>query len=281
MRFAICNELFCDPAAVDGPPWDWRRQCEYAREVGYEGLEVAPFTLGKEPLKLSASDRDTLRRAAEESGVEVIGLHWLLAKTQGLHLTTADATVRERTSEYLAGLAELCGDLGGHLMVLGSPQQRSLQPGVSLEQARDHAVEAISAVVPTLERRGVTLCLEPLAPTETDFMNTCRQAAAMIAAVGSDRVRLHQDVKAMLSEPTPVPELISEFAALTAHFHANDGNLRGPGMGDVDFRPIVGRLSETGYEGWVSVEVFDYTPGAESTACESLRCLQDAAAAAA
>ena len=274
MRAAICNELFCDPKAVGGPPWDWRRQCAFAAECGYAGLEVAPFTLGEAPLETPAADRAAMRAAAAEEGVEVVGLHWLLARTEGYHLTTADAAVRRRTGEYLAGLARLCADLGGTVMVLGSPQQRSLETGVSQDAAYEHAAEAIAAALPSLEDLGVTLCLEPLAPNETDFMTTCADGRRLIEAVGSPAVRLHQDVKAMLPEPTPIPQLIRQFADVTAHFHANDGNLRGPGMGETDFGPIADALKASGYGGWVSVEVFDYEPGAERTARESMACLR-------
>ena len=274
MRTAICNELFFEPASVGDDPWPWRRQCEYAAQVGYDGLEVAPHTLGPDPLSLPAAERDTMRRVASDCGVEIVGVHWLLAHTTGLHLTSADEGTRRRTGEYLAGLADLCGDLGGRVMVLGSPQQRNLEPGVSAEQAMTNAADTIGGAVPRMVERGVTLCLEPLSPAETDFMNTCADGRKLIERVGSPAVRLHQDVKAMASEPTPVPQLIAEFADVTEHFHANDPNLRGPGMGDVDFAPIAAALSASGYDGFVSVEVFDYEPGVDRTARESLGCLR-------
>ena len=277
MKFAICNELFCDEAAVGGPPWDWRRQCEYAAGVGYGGLEVAPFTLGDAPLSVPADARAEMRRVAADAGVEVVGLHWLLAKTEGYHLTTADAAVRTATADYLRGLADLCADLGGSVMVLGSPQQRNREEGVSEDAAYEHAAKVLRAAASTLESRGVTLCVEPLSPAETDFMQTCAGGRRLIDMVGSPSVRLHQDVKAMLSEEAPIPDLIRQYADVTRHFHANDGNLRGPGMGPTDFGPIMAALREAGYGGWVSVEVFDYAPGAEATAVESLACLRAAA----
>jgi sugar phosphate isomerase/epimerase len=262
MKFAICQELF------EG--WDWARQCRFSAELGYTGLEVAPFTLAPRITDVTAARRLELRKIAAEHGVTVCGLHWLLAKTEGLHLTTADAGVRAATTRYLIELGHACADLGGTVMVFGSPAQRNLEPGMSREQAYANAAEVFRGAMPALSDRGVTICMEPLTPKETDFCNTCADAAELIALVDHPCFQLHQDVKAMLSEPTPIPELIAKFAAVTKHFHVNDSNLLGPGMGDTDYHPIFRALAASQYDGWISVEVFDYRPGAEHIARESL-----------
>src|SRR5207237_640739 len=159
----------------------------------------------------------------------------------------------------------------------GSPKQRDLLPGVSYEQALDYATEVFSAIMPAVGNLGVDLCLEPLAPSETNFLNTCEQANALIARVNHPNFLLHMDVKAQSSEPAgTVPELIRRFASRAGHFHAQDVNLRGPGMGDVDFRPILKALFDSGYDRWVSVEVFDFSPGAEFTARKSYETLREA-----
>ncbi len=262
MKFAICQELFVD--------WDWERQCRFIAETGYTGVEVAPFALAAHPSDISTEQRAHLRRVATDHGLEIIGLHWLLAKTEGLHLTTSDTATRARTIAYLNELTDLCGDLGGSVMVFGSPQQRNLEEGVSLDQAFDNATTLFRECLPRFADRGVTLCMEPLTTKETNFCNSCADAKKIIEKIGHPNFRLHQDVKAMLSEQTPVPELIEEFADITEHFHANDSNLLGPGMGETDYLPIFDALKRTNYDGWVSVEVFDYSPGAEEIAINSL-----------
>jgi sugar phosphate isomerase/epimerase len=267
MKYAICQELFVD--------WDWERQCRFIAEVGYTGIEVAPFTLGATPAEVSPARRKQLRTIAADHGLEVIGLHWLLAKTQGLHLTSADASTRARTADYFRELTDLCADLGGSLMVLGSPQQRNREPNVDKARAAEHAIEIFQKILPHLAEREVTLLMEPLTTNETDFCNTCAEAAEMIAHIDHPRFRLHQDVKAMLGEGTDVPALIRQFADITGHFHANDSNLLGPGMGETDYVPIFTALRDTDYDGWVSVEVFDYSPGAEEIARKSLQNMQN------
>src|SRR5262249_48367848 len=147
---------------------------------------------------------------AEDAGLAVIGLHWLLAKTEGFYLTTPDAGVRRDTGDYFLALAEATRILGGQLMVLGSPKQRDLLPGVTYDQALDYATEVFTRIMPEIGAKGIDLCLEPLAPSETNFLNTCAQANALIARVDHPRFLLHMDVKAQSSEPEgTVPELIA------------------------------------------------------------------------
>jgi sugar phosphate isomerase/epimerase len=127
---------------------------------------------------------------------------------------------------------------------------------------------------------GVTLCLEPLSPPEADFVNTCAEAVAILDHLDHPNFMLHLDVKAMATDEAPAPELIRRYADRTGHFHANDTNRRGPGFGDTDFEPIFRALKESGYRGWVSVEVFDHSPDPETIARESLRYMRQSAAAA-
>ncbi len=252
MKFAICNEMF------EG--WEFGKVCAAAREAGYGGVELAPFTLGKPAGDVTSAERAALREAASREGLEIVGIHWVLAHTTGLHINAPDKAVRNRTVAYLIDLANLCGDLDGGVMVFGSPKQRCLCEGVSRQQAWDWARETFQAVVPALEDRGVTFCLEPLAPAETDFINTADEAARMIAEIDSPSFQLLLDVKAMSSERESIPRIVRENRAIVKHFHANDANMRGPGFGNTDFVPIAAALKEIDYQGWVSVEVFDFSP---------------------
>ncbi len=261
-RMAICQEMF------EGMSWD--DQCALIAKLGYRGIEVAPFTLGPNPTELSDDERQRMKTVAQSHGLKIIGLHWLLAKTTGYHLTTSDKEVRHKTSEYLRGLVHLCGDLGGTIMVLGSPQQRNLEEGMSQETAFENACEVLSSITSDLESRGVTLCIEPLGRKETNFCNTCAHAVSMMEKIGHPNVALHQDIEAMLDESTPLVDLIHQFAAQTRHFHLNDSNLLGPGMGETDFVPVVRALKETGYQGWLSLEVFRYEPSSEEVARVSI-----------
>ena len=272
MNYAICNETFGD--------WPVAEALRLAVECGYTGWEVAPFMLCDDLFAYSSEERKAYRSEVESAGLSVIGLHWLLAKTQGLHLTSADKATRVRTGEYFCELARLCRDLGGEVMVLGSPQQRNFGGDQTKADAMAMAAEVLTGVVPTLQECGVRIALEPLGPQEGNFLNTASEARELADMIGSDHIRLHLDVKAMSSEPAPIPDVIRANSDALIHFHANDPNRRGPGMGDVDFVPIFEALREVGYDGWISVEVFDYEPGVQTLVGESMKNMQAAATAA-
>src|SRR3982750_3764959 len=96
MRIALCNEVIA--------PMPFPKQCEYAAKLGYEGLEIAPYTLSDEPQRMGA---------AEDCGIAVTGLHWLLVKPAGLSISARDETVRRKTVDVMRSLIELCAPLGG------------------------------------------------------------------------------------------------------------------------------------------------------------------------
>jgi sugar phosphate isomerase/epimerase len=267
MKFAICNEMFGDRPFAE--------VFSIVRELGYTGVEIAPFTLapGTEPFDLRRVPAERIvevRTMAEDAGLKVVGLHWLLAKAEGYYLTSSDPTVRRRTADYLRTLAELCADLGGTIMVLGSPKQRNLLPGVSYDDAESYATEVLHAAVPAFAQFGVTLALEPLGPAEGDFLLNAKAGIRLAQMVESPHCKLHLDVKAMASERKPIADIICDSREWLVHFHANDPNLLGPGMGEVDFRPIFAALNEIDYNGWVSVEVFKYEPSPDEIARRSI-----------
>ena len=248
------------------------------RETGYDAVEVAPYTFGEPVFPRALQMAPEVRRGAEAMGLRVLGLHWLFARTQGLHIHHPESAVRRATREYLVRLMDLCRALGGDIMVFGSPPARGLLPGQSPTDAFARTRDFFADVMPDAAARGVVICFEPLARQTTTFIQTAAEALALMGAVGHAHFRLNLDAIALSDEPRPPAATIRQVwrAAPEAvrHIQVNDPNLLGPGMGALDFMPIREALDEVGYDGYLSVEAFDFSVGADRIARESLAYLR-------
>lgn len=266
MKFAICNETFRGLSLPE--------TCKLVADTGYQGLEIAPFTLKDDPRDITLSEAEEAGRIVRDHGLEVVGLHWLLVKPEGLHLTTPDAGIRQKTLDFGRHLADLCAAMRGKVMVWGSPKQRSIEAGESYEDAAARATELLRSLGQHCQQQGVSIALEPLGSNETNFLTSASETIELLKRIDNPNIKLHLDVKAMFAEGGSIPSIIAASRDCTIHFHANDPNLQGPGMGELDFQPIADSLIASGYDDWVSVEVFDYSPGAETIARESLKNLK-------
>jgi D-psicose/D-tagatose/L-ribulose 3-epimerase len=276
MRIALCNEVLA------GMPL--QRQCDYASRLGYDGLEIAPFTLSTSPEKISATEAAKIRATVEASGLVVTGLHWLLVKPEGLSLTDPDAAVRARTLEVMIRLVGLCAELGGAVLVHGSPKQRQIAPGETHAAALARLRDGLAQVALAAARVGVIYCIEPLSRRETALVNTTAEATELVRSIDHPNLKTMIDCSAAgLTETDSIPSLIDRWlpTGLIAHIQVNDPNRRGPGQGDMKFAPILTALQRHNYAGAIAVEPFDYSPdgpGAAAFAAGYLRGLLEASA---
>jgi sugar phosphate isomerase/epimerase len=274
MRIALCNEVLA------GMPLE--RQCGYAARLGYDGLEIAPFTLSDTPEKISTADAARIRAVVESSGLVVTGLHWLLVKPDGLSLTDPDASVRKGTIEVMTRLIGLCAELGGSVLVHGSPKQRQIAPGETHAIASARLQDALAQVAPVAARAGVIYCIEPLSQGETSLVNTIAEAAELVRSIDHPNLRTMIDCSAAgQTETDTIPALIDRWlpTGLIAHLQVNDPNRRGPGQGEMKFAPILAALKRHNYTGTIAVEPFDYWPDGPGVAAFSsgyLRGLREA-----
>ena len=266
-QYALCSEVFSTPLG---------ETITAIAEAGFDGIEIAPFNAADSVEEVSAAQRHDLRKQADDAGLEIGGLHWLLVSPPGLHLTSEDSSVRMRTTSYLQHLAEFCSDLGGQVMIFGSPKQRNLEEGEDPRLGFERAADVLKEVGKTCEDLGVKLLLEALSPLETNFLQTIEEALELRDAIDSPGIGYMLDCKAMSSMPGGIEETILRHGKNAGHFHANAPTGKGPGMGDVDFAPILSALTRSGYEGWVSTEPFDYKPDPSTVARTALNTLREA-----
>jgi sugar phosphate isomerase/epimerase len=267
LKFGLCNEMF--------QGWPIEDALAYAAELGCDGVEIAPYSLAESLDALSSGRRSAIRRAAERAGVEILGLHWLLVKPEGLSINCPDAAVRARTAEYMRALIRLCADLGGRLLIHGSPGQRTVREGWGDAESWRRARETFESCLPTLEQCGATYCIEPLSRNQTNFVNTIADAARLVREIGHPSFQLMTDCRSAETDGSALRELDAAIASgHLRHVHVNDANGRGPGFGRLRFGPILQRLLASEYRGYISVEVFEFDPDPRTIAARSVGYLQ-------
>ena len=265
MRFALCNEVIA--------PMPFPQQCEYAAKLGYDGVEIAPYTLSEEPHRMGAAQIAAARSAAEDAGIAVTGLHWLLLKPAGLSISSKDEATRKKTIDVMLALIDLCAALGGKYLVHGSPHQRRIEPGETRAAALGRAKDCFAAIAERAQRAGVVYCIEPLSSEQTPLINTLDEAAQLVAEIASPAVRSMLDCSsAGRMEKAPLGALVDQWLpkGVIAHVQVNDRNRRGPGQGEQRFAPLFAALRKHRYGGDVAVEPFDYVPDGPGAAARAI-----------
>ena len=266
-RHAICNEAFENRPFADA--------CRAIRQAGYSGIEIAPFTLAEDPATIPAGRRRECRDIMASEGLQFVGLHWLMVSPKGLHVTTPDADLRGRSWQHIHGLIDLCADLGpGGILVFGSPKQRATTGGLSRAEATRHFVEGFAAVAPHAGERGVTVLMEALPSGQCDVVTSLDEATALVRQIDHPAIRTMFDSHNAVEETEPHATLVERHYGLIRHIHVNEMDGRHPGTGSYDFKPVFEVLRRREYPGWISLEAFDFTPGAEKIARDSLRYLE-------
>lgn len=265
MKISLCNEV------LRHLPFE--EQCRLAAALRYDGLEVAPFTLSEQPANLPQGERHRLRQLAKDHGLQITGLHWLLTAPKGLSLTSSDPQVHRRTRDHMLAMVELCADLGGRVLVHGSPDQRQCQDARSPQEARANATALLAEAADAAAKSGLVYCLEPLAPTMTDFVNTVATAIEIAEETASPGLATMLDTYAAAhGESEPADQILDRWlpTGLIRHIHFNDRSKRGPGLGGDRFAPVVRALSSHDYTGVIGIEPFDYHPDGAATAAFSI-----------
>ena len=262
----MCNEAFDKRPLAE--------QCRVMKSCGYEGIEIAPFTLAGDPLDITPAQRREYTDIIASEGLKFVGLHWLLVGPKPVHVTTPDRPLREASWLHVKNLVDLCADLGpGGIMVFGSPKQRSSIGGLSAEEATRNYIEGLSSVAPHAEDRGVTILVEALPKNQSDVVNTLAAAAAIVQQINRPSVKTMFDTHNSADETETDDVVIEKYFDIIRHIHVNEMNGHHPGTADYDFKPLFRALDKMGYTGWVSLEAFNFDHGADNIARDSIHFL--------
>jgi len=266
-KYALCSEILKE--------FSWPEQCEITGEAGYKGIEIAPFTLVKEGVQeITQSRRQQMVQDMKNAGIVCPGLHWLfVAPPPGLHFTTPDDQLRQRSVDYLVKLIDFCGDLGGEIMVFGSPAQRGTSGGITIQEATNYFADGLAKVADHAKARNVIILVEPLPKKDTNVVNTLEEAMKIVNRINHPNIATMFDFHNSVDETEPFSDLIQKYYRYIHHVHVQnmDGSLIMSDKIPQEYVQIFELLKKLKYKKWISVEVFDFSPGGKFIAEESMK----------
>ena len=269
-KYAMCNESMAELG--------WTQQCQIVADAGYKGIEIAAFTFVKKSVEeISPEKRHEMVSVMKDTGLECAGIHWLLAPPpKGLHFTTPDVSVRRKTIDYLDELIDFCGDMGGPCMVFGSPNQRGTV-GISVEEAKKYFAEGLAKLADHAQQRGVKILVEHLPKYATDVINTLSDALKSARQINHPAIQIVFDFHNTVDETEPFDVLLEKYYKHIEYIHIQemDGKHLGTGTAVNDYVKAFQTLKELKYDKWISLEVFDFSPGGRKITEESMNTLRE------
>ena len=261
MKLSLCNEVLAHLSFAE--------QCRFIKDIGCDGIEIAPFTLIGDPATLTEKDAKEHLKIARDHGLEISSLHWLMVKPDGLSISTPDRQVWQKSVAFLEHMIDFAAACEAPILVHGSPKQRSPIAGQSTEDALQRATEAWAKLARKASAASLTYCIEPLSRLETSVINTLSEAAAIVDQIKSPALRTMLDLSSCANTEIQSPQVLArQYLASKhiAHVQVNDKNRQGPFQGDTPVRPLLQSLIDANYTGWIAIEPFVYSPTPEGCA---------------
>ena len=269
-RHSICNEAF--------DKWPFADACKAIREAGYSGIEIAPFTLAETPGEVTAAQRAEYRDIIASEGLAVRRTALADGQPQGPARHHARMQIcASRSWDHIRDLIDLCADLGPN-GVHGVRIAQSTSHHGRHDAGGGHA-ELRRWPRRRSRRRPKTAASrcwwKRCRIAQSDVVQTLAEAVAIVGEIGSPAVRTMFDVHNAIDEDEPHAALVDRYFDFIRHVHVQRTGRPALRRGQLRFQAGTGDAARGAIiAGWVSLEAFDFTPGAERLANESLRHLE-------
>lgn len=221
-------------------------ECACALPLDY--LELKGDLLCVDPAELPA-----LHARLRRLPLPVRALTSPLPRRMGCRVVGTDADA-PRALAVFGGMADQAADLGAETVVLGSGQARSVPEGFPREEAVRQLQAFCAEAAALCERRGMTLALEPLNRTETNMVNSCVEARAIVDAVGAPGLGMVVDCYHIVSEGLTLEDEVRAAAGTIGHAHTASLPRHCRDVDTVLQGELIARLRAAGYDGKLSIE---------------------------
>lgn len=240
--------------------------CARAAALGFDAVEIFPPSA-------AAIDRDELRSLLTRHSLKVAAIGtgggWVANKW---HLLHADATVRERSREFIRAIIEVAADFGAPA-IIGSMQGK-VEDDLTREQGLAWLADALDELGEYAAARGQILIYEPLNRYETNLFNRVADVADFLDTLRTRSVKILADLFHMNIEEASIPVAIHAAARHLGHVHFADSNRRAIGFGHTDVLPIIEALRAVSYTGYLSGEILPL-PDSDAAARQTIESFRE------
>jgi len=251
--------------------------------LGYKGLELLADVPHAWPAGLLDGQKQSIRDCLARHGMAIANVNAFMMNAVAdprqayWHPSWIEpdrhyrAIRREHTKRALALAAELGAP--GIQTEPGGP----LEPGQSWAAAADVFYEEFMPCVDVAEKEGVNLLIEPEPGL---LIERFEQYLEFADRVGSPRVGLNFDIGHAFCVGQAPEAWIAQLAPHTKHYHIEDIAATRehrhliPGHGAIDFAAVLGEIARTGYDGWITVELYPYLDNPDDAGREAKEYLE-------
>lgn len=226
-----------------------------AAALGYAAVEFLVSTTLM-PEDAPPARRQALRALCTDLGIAVAGTNGVLP-ARGYNFLVDSEQERRRGIDQVKRVIDLCADLGGQVVTVGSTGARNIPEGMPHERWLPRALAAYRTWGEYAEARGVRVTVEIINRYEANWGRTIAEGLAFLEQAGHSNLGLTVDTFHMSIDEGRFAEAIAGGAKHIVHVHTADSNRQAPGAGNLAFSPLLGALHAGGYSGYLSLELFD------------------------
>ncbi len=267
MKFAFSTNAFRN--------FSFSEAAQAIAQAGYAGIEIMCDTPHAFPNELSDPDIEHLQKTVETNHLEISNLNaFMMCAVQDFHHPSwiePDEAFRQIRIQYTLDCIDLAARLGAHTI--------STEPGGPLDPrprktAVDLLVHGLEQVLPRAREKGIQVLIEPepglLIQRSDEYLD-------FLERFNHPNLGLNFDIGHFFCMGEDPVQTIFKLKDHTRHYHLEDipadrehRHLL-PGKGAIDIPGVLGAIEKTGYQGFVTVELYPYldNPGQAAAAART------------
>jgi D-psicose/D-tagatose/L-ribulose 3-epimerase len=217
------------------------------KATGYDGVEIPLF-------EGDAAHYAKLRSRLKGAGLSSSAV---TVMPSGRSAISSDAAQRQGALDHLMWAIDCCAELGSDVLCGPFHQPLGEFSGKGpTDSEKAYCAEVHREAARYAAGRRIALSVEPVNRFECYFLNTARDAHALVKSVGEPNYGYLYDTFHFNIEEKSQPGAIQATAASINHVHISENDRGTPGTGQIDFPAVFAALRHSGYDGWLTVEAF-------------------------